>query len=57
MVLPLTPRPGTNTYGRDAFQAHGDNAKGDASDGCIIIGPDTRRRMRDSGDPHLRVVP
>lgn len=40
-IADLTPMPGTNTFGRSAFQIHGDNSKGNrsASSGCIIINP------------------
>jgi hypothetical protein len=40
-IADLTPLPGTNTFGRSAFQLHGDNSKGNrsASSGCIIVNP------------------
>lgn len=45
-------------YGRSGFFIHGDNASADhtASDGCIILGPTIRHRMRDSGDTSLTVT-
>lgn len=58
-VLPLTPDPGTNTFGRNAFQIHGDNAQGNqsASEGCIVTGPGVRNKIAGSGDNTLVVVP
>jgi len=58
-TLNLTPEPGTNTYGRDLFRIHGDNAKRNfsASDGCIIQDPNVRKRIADSDDKCLIVQP
>src|SRR6185503_12812435 len=58
-ALPLTPRPGTNTYGRDLFRIHGDNARGNfsASDGCLVFDRRTREQIWLSGDHLLRAVP
>ncbi|WP_319002968.1 RHS repeat-associated core domain-containing protein [Desulfurispirillum indicum] len=58
-VLPLVPLPGTNTFGRDALQIHGDNRYGNqsASEGCVILGPDIRKYIANSLDYILRVVP
>lgn len=55
----LEPLPGTNTFGRSAFQIHGDNAKGNrtASSGCIIIAPQFRISMINSPVNLLKVVP
>lgn len=46
-VMPLTAQEGTNTFGRDAFFLHGDNAKhpGEASDGCIVMPPEVRHAI------------
>ena len=58
-ILPLTPRPSTNTYGRSDFQIHGDNAQGNqsASQGCVILNRNIRNQIANSGDNVLRVVP
>lgn len=57
-IMDLTPLPGTNTFGRSAFQIHGDNGKGNrsASSGCIIIGPQFRTQIGRSPVKILRVV-
>ncbi len=57
-AIPLTPSHGTNTYGRDGFQIHGDNRRGDrsASQGCIILDPAIRNQIINSNDNVLRVV-
>ncbi len=57
-VLPLTPAAGTDTFGRDAFFIHGDNDKVNhtASEGCIIIRPDIRDQIAQSGDAVLEVT-
>ncbi|MBN3846167.1 DUF2778 domain-containing protein [Paraburkholderia sp. Ac-20342] len=57
-TLNLSPLPGTNTFGRSAFRIHGDNRNhpGTASEGCIILGPQTRHRIWASGDHRLEVV-
>lgn len=36
-VLRFTPLPGTEMHGRSGFLGHGDNAKHDASLGCIVF--------------------
>ena len=58
-ALPLTPRPGTNDFGRDLFRIHGDNGQGNlsASDGCLVFDRPTREQIWLSGDRLLRVVP
>jgi RHS repeat-associated protein len=58
-AMDLTPRDGTNTYGRDNFQIHGDNRQGDnsASRGCIVQNRDTRDQIQNSNDRILEVVP
>lgn len=59
-VLRLEPWPGTETYGRVGFLMHGkplppaDIRSG--SKGCICAGPDTRRRVYQSGDTKLLVI-
>jgi hypothetical protein len=55
-VMALTPN-GHAAHGRDNFLIHGDNGAGNrsASEGCIILGPDARRRISSSGDNVLNV--
>ncbi|WP_309235074.1 tlde1 domain-containing protein [Paraburkholderia youngii] len=38
-AMPLTPDPGTETFGRNAFSMHGDSKShpGSASNGCIAL--------------------
>lgn len=55
-VMPLYPEPGTNTFGRSAFYIHGDNARHDASHGCIILGPAIRQRVAADSDCKLTVI-
>src|SRR4051812_34655019 len=59
MTIPLTPRPGTNTFGRDLFRIHGDNKAGNhtASHGCIILGPKDRTSITNCGGGKLQVQP
>ncbi|MGF6922638.1 hypothetical protein OKW41_007926 [Paraburkholderia sp. UCT70] len=56
--MPLTPNPGTHTFGRDTFFMHGDSKShpGSASNGCIVIvDRAVRERVWSSGDRQLRV--
>lgn len=57
-ALPLTPRAGTETFGRTGFEIHGDSVEhpGEASHGCIITFRMTRVRIADSGDTRLEVI-
>lgn len=57
LTMTLTP-VGHTARGRTAFLIHGDsrNHPGDASEGCIILPPDIRRRISASGDTDLEVV-
>lgn len=55
-TLDLVPRPGTDTHGRSLFRIHGNNAENDASHGCVILPPNARRAVWESGDHMLRVV-
>ena len=55
-VMNLDPEPGTNTFDRSLFRIHGDNARDDASHGCIILGPTIRRAIAMSGDTELTVT-
>jgi hypothetical protein len=58
-VLDLSPRLGTNTFGRTDFQFHGDNSRGDqsASRGCIVVPRSVRDQINNSSDRELRVIP
>lgn len=58
VVMRLTPKLGTNTWGRSDFLIHGDSVlnPGQASDGCIILGPALRLQMSYSDDRDLEVV-
>ena len=55
-VMHLDPVPGTETFGRSAFRIHGDNAEHDASEGCVILGPNMRQNIATSGDTDLVVI-
>ncbi|KAB8306708.1 DUF2778 domain-containing protein [Erwinia endophytica] len=47
------------SFGRSAFRIHGEKVSGVpgwASEGCIIMGPKTRRRILDSNDNTLEVI-
>jgi len=54
-TLPELPDGGT----RSGYSIHGDNPKGDhsASQGCIILDKETRKKIANSGDTKLIVVP
>lgn len=56
-TMNLLPMGGTATHGRSLFRIHGDNARHDASHGCVILGPAIRRLIAASGDTTLQVVP
>jgi RHS repeat-associated protein len=58
-ALPLIPMNGTETFGRTGFFAHGEGTQhpNDSSDGCIILPPNIRERINNSGDNILVVVP
>lgn len=56
-VMHLDPEPGTETFGRSLFRIHGDNARHDASHGCLILGPSIRKLIAASGDHELEVLP
>lgn len=55
-VLPLTPDPSNEMFGRSLFRIHGDNAAHDASEGCVIQGPQCRYSISASTDKTLVVV-
>lgn len=54
-VLRLVQDPSDEMFGRDGFLMHGDNVKHDASEGCIIMPPQIRRQVWESGDHRLEV--
>lgn len=57
-TMNLIAQPGTNTFDRDLFRLHGDNSARNqsASEGCIVAGPKTRKRINGSIDRILRVM-
>lgn len=57
-TLPLTPQPGTETFGRGGFLVHGDSLEhpGNASRGCLILPLAVRQQMWREGDHSLEVV-
>ena len=50
----LIPDPSTNTFGRSAFQIHGDDGKNDqsASKGCVILNQKDRANLK-AGDTFI----
>lgn len=58
-VLPLTPNPKNEMYGRSGFLIHGDSVvhPGTASEGCIILPRTVREAIHNSADINLEVVP
>ena len=56
-VLPLTPDPGNEMFGRFGFLIHGDSViePGTASQGCIILPHEIREAIAISGDTDLQV--
>ena len=61
LSLPFVPDRNNNMGNpeRGGFLIHGENRQHNrtASNGCIIMGPDIRQRIANSGDPNLSVVP
>jgi RHS repeat-associated protein len=59
MTMNLDPIKGTNTFGRTLLRIHGDNNAHNhtASTGCIVEPPNVRKRIADSRDNCLKVVP
>lgn len=55
-TMNLDALPGTDTFGRSAFRIHGNNAEDDASEGCVIMPPNARKAIWESGDHTLSVV-
>ena len=58
-TMPLTPDPGTNTFGRTGLLIHADSIHhpGEASTGCIILPPPIRHDIAASTDRRLTVTP
>lgn len=48
---------GHSALGRSGFMVHGNNVQSNASQGCIILGPDERKKIEDSKDDILIVQP
>jgi hypothetical protein len=59
-AMPLTPLPGTNTFGRTYFFIHGDEVANPglklASLGCIVLPRLQRQAVWNSGDRQLVVI-
>jgi Protein of unknown function (DUF2778) len=57
-VLPLTPHPTNQMFGRSGFLIHGDSVvePGTASRGCIIMSRQVRNDIAASGDTLLQVL-
>jgi len=55
-VMHLWPIRNTNDYGRSGFMIHGNNASNDASEGCIILGPDIRKQIANGNERLLEVI-
>ena len=57
-VLPLTPDPANEMFGRSGFLMHGDSVidPGSASRGCIVMSRQVRKRVAESGDKLLQVI-
>jgi hypothetical protein len=57
-VLPLTPDPTNEMFGRSDFLIHGDSLvdPGNASEGCIVTARSVRERIWASNDHLLKVI-
>lgn len=57
-TLPLVPDATNVMFGRSEFRIHGDSLEspGNASDGCIVMPPEARRHIWESGDHRLEVI-
>lgn len=57
-VLPLTPDPANEMFGRSEFLIHGNSLveRGSASEGCIVTSRAIREAIHNSQDKELRVV-
>jgi hypothetical protein len=58
VVMPLTPNPANEMFGRDGFLIHGDNhlQNFSASEGCIILDRPIRDEISESSDRTLVVT-
>lgn len=58
MTIILNPAINNVMYGRNAFRIHGDSisSPGNASEGCIILGPHIRINIIHSSDRVLTVI-
>ena len=56
MCFRLTPDASNEMFGRSGFLIHGDNAQGDASEGCIILGRAVRELIARHQVRKLHVV-
>jgi len=54
--IPLEPFAENEMYGRSAFYVHGDNPENDASEGCIILGPQPRAILANAAGDILEVA-
>ena len=61
LTIPLEPdlESGQNMFGRSGFLIHGDSLEhpGEASEGCIVLGPEVRDMIATAGDFVLKVIP
>lgn len=57
VVMALTPKEGTDPFGRSDFFIHGDSEEhpGEASRGCIVASFEARNAIARSGDTDLTV--
>lgn len=55
-VLRLAPHRGNSMCGRSGFLIHGDNGRGTASNGCIVLDRQHRKDLVDSSDKELIVA-
>jgi Protein of unknown function (DUF2778) len=55
LCMRITPN-GHNALGRSGFLFHGNNKENNASEGCIIMPPNVRKLIAESGDTALSVV-
>ena len=57
-VMPLSPDPDNQMFGRDGFLIHGDSVvhPGTASEGCIILARDVRQKVWASADHTIHVI-
>ncbi|MFO1434846.1 MAG: RHS repeat-associated core domain-containing protein [Gammaproteobacteria bacterium] len=57
-TIDLSPRSGTETYGRDLFRIHGDSRRhpGNASEGCIICDLLTREKLTNGSGGTVTVI-